>query len=277
MPLADLANAQADCDSPKKSSFINRPPTVFRRHYRTRLYRLKCRRFHARRNRMYDPRILSALRENYHNCTSYEDVGTIFTEMKFDETVQTDRFQFSTTFIRPAMVRFEIQGAQSKTVLQANGDSIRDLHYGEQNELTVVSLYPNLAKAIDTLRGVTQGVFPIIFGLLTELTDPNLFDSLSNMDRKADDIIDGQEVYQIFGELGDMGTYTLWISKNSNVLRCVETIMNESVAEKANLVAKPIVEAEGSEWTDIPPCTFKTIYNFEQITFNNGITIDAIG
>ncbi len=226
---------------------------------------------------MYDPRILAALRENYQNCTSYEDLGTVTTKMFSDDSIEERQCEFSTVYIRPDMVRFEIRDSDLRSVLQANGDSVRNLSYGEDQTLKSVTLLPSLSQALGALQGITHGIFPITFGLLNDLTSPNLYDTLSNLDRQNDEIIDGNECYRVFGEYRDLGTYTLWISKEKNILKCVEQTINENAVVKANLLAKPIIEAEGLEWTDIPPCSLKTIYNFEQITFNNGITIDAIG
>jgi len=226
---------------------------------------------------MHETKILAALRENYKSCVSYEDQGTVQLTLTLKESVEELVSEFSTIFIRPNLLKFDIKNRIGQVVLQANGESIRELHYRGNQPPDSISVYPNLPQAIGALEGVSQGVLSVVFGLLEDFKSPSFYDKLDNLKRLPDVVIDDLECHCISGQYNPYVTVTIWASKETNVLRRVEKVISEEVSREAIEMTRSFEESEGIPKTETG--TFSTIstVDFKQVTFNNSITIDAIG
>lgn len=73
--------------------------------------------------------IIEAMFEQYVRCISYEDIGTFEQVMSFSSRREKSRGTFSTTFIRPKLLRFDLNHAKSdfsqQTTIQSDGESYR--------------------------------------------------------------------------------------------------------------------------------------------------------
>lgn len=225
---------------------------------------------------MHELKILAALRENYRSCTSYEDTGITQMRMTCSDSVETAESEFSTIFIRPNLLKFQSKTPDGQIVVQANGESIRELHY-RGSQPSNAAVYPSLDHAIGAMEGVSQGVLSIIFGLLDDFAGNDFYSELQDLERLPDRTIDGTECHCISGSFRNIGSVTIWAAKENNVLRRVEKTFSEEVARRALEMARMAAESEGLSWKEPPIYSAVAMIDFNQVTFNNSITIDAIG
>lgn len=227
---------------------------------------------------MHETKILAALRENYARCTSYEDAGIVKGSLIVNDSKDELVSEFSTIFIRPNLLKFVMKRPGHQSTLQADGESIRQIHINEDLQ-DGVSVYPSLSDAISTTRGVTSGVLSVLFGLLDSSID-DYYEALSNLERLPDAVIDDKECYCISGKFKEVGIVTIWVQKENNVLRRIQESTNEEAIKMALEISRLIAESEGEEPAQslqYLPSACTTTIDFKQVTFNNSITIDAIG
>ncbi len=227
---------------------------------------------------MHETKILAALRENYGRCTSYEDVGTVGGALIINDSKEELSSEFSTIFIRPNLLKFVMKSSGRQSTLQADGESIRQI-YTNENSQDGVSVYPTLSDAISTTRGVTFGVLSVLFGLLDSSID-DYYEALSNLERLPDAVIDDKECYCISGKFKEVGIVTIWVQKENNVLRRIQESTNEEAIKMAMEMSRLLAEAEGEDLAEslkYLPSACTTTIDFKRVTFNNSITIDAIG
>lgn len=224
--------------------------------------------------------LLRATESNYFECRSYEDSGRLECKSIADGQERSPELaEFRTIFIRPSLVRFEFVRTNSPNavLLQADGDSIR-VHLSHEKEIQIVQSFDSLDTAAAAIQGVTLLTFPVVLSFLSDIGRFGL-SNLKRVERLEDDKVDGDTCYKVRGEWG-YNDIDLWIGQGSNV---VKQIVCNSIRSRNSMgifeTAKQLAKLEGKE-CDIPNSnSFYSItkITFKTITFNNSITIDAIG
>jgi len=228
---------------------------------------------------MDEQRIFSAVRENYAASTSYEDVGTmVLHDKKNGDSV----YKFTTIHIHPSILKFVMksQSGRPDFELVADGNSVKATKMFPDGK-TATSSYPTLDSALSAIGGFTFGCLSAAFSLVCrEYEYGETLTKLESFRRLPDEIFSADECHVLEADL-KATHYKVWISKENNTIRKVVTT-SKWTEDGFDLLRKTLnmffkageidsAEPEGSI-SDV----HITTYEYEQITFNNSITIDAV-
>lgn len=234
---------------------------------------------------MYSKPIIEAMLKQYARCTSYEDIGTFEQVMSFSSRREKSRGTFSTTFIRPKLLRFDLNHAKSdfskQTTIQSDGESYRamSIFLPDDKLSNCVTAYDSLESTLRTVAGDTLSLTSLIFSLMGLLEPVNPMINAETFSRLPDESVSGTLCYKVDGVIDSSARSeaTAWISSDSNSLkryelRCTVTDELRKLQEKTH----KLLEAEG-----FPPETEEFLgvtinFYFDEVTFNNSISIDKV-
>ena len=228
--------------------------------------------------------IVDAMRANYTNCSSYEDVGSVrlFTHSRGTEKILNGNFAH--VFIRPNLLKFELfeteQEVERRFVIQSDGDSVRSFEeHSTQGTSTLA--YDSFASALKTTAGITAGVTNVVFSLLGEIDHRYSLVNSKQIKRAVDEVIDGQNCFKLDFIIDPTVSVeaTAWISNDNFSLIKFEQRFNytTSYRKSAREYARIFYEAEGIPMKDLDETLTNTvIIKFDTVTFNNSINVDKL-
>jgi len=230
--------------------------------------------------------IIDAMRENYLRCTSYEDRGSITIGSR---TLARDKIlngNFSSTFIRPNLLRFELTTEEAEVkrrfMLQSDGDSVRAFDEYTPDVRPVNALaFDSFKGALQTVGGLTDGVTNTVLSLLGEINPKWTLLNASTFQRSDDEIIEAVPCYKIDFVIDPFVATegTAWVSIDSFTLWRLEerTVYTQEFTAFALEQTKIFLEAEGISHNEENHGISRTsIISFAEVIFNNSISIDKI-
>ena len=230
--------------------------------------------------------IIDAMRANYLRYTSYEDRGSVSIVSR---TIARDKIlngSFSSTFIRPDLLRFELTTEEAEVkrrfMLQSNGDSVRAFdEYTPDVRPVQTFAFDSFKGAIQTVAGITDGVTNTVLSLLGEINPKWAFLNASTFQRSDDEVIEAVPCYKIEFVIDPFvaNEGTAWVSIDSFTLRRLEerTVYTQEFRALALEQTKMFLEAEGISQNEEDRTISRTsIISFAEVTFNNSISIDKI-
>ncbi|MBX3075365.1 hypothetical protein KF728_23130 [Candidatus Obscuribacterales bacterium] len=230
--------------------------------------------------------IIDAMRANYLRCTSYEDRGSVSIVTR---TLARDKIlngSFSSTFIRPNLLRFELTTEEAEVkrrfMLQSDGDSVRAFaEYTPDVRPVQTFAFDSFKGAIQTVAGITDGVTNTVLSLLGEINPKWAFLNASTFQRSDDEVIEAVPCYKIEFVIDPFvaNEGTAWVSIDSFTLRRLEerTVYTQEFRALALEQTKMFLEAEGiSQNEEDRTISLTSIISFAEVTFNNSISIDKI-
>ena len=232
--------------------------------------------------------IIDAMLLNYRRCTSYEDAGEVLELIKYSDREQVNVGHFSTTFVRPDLLKFEMRmrefNNQRRFVLQSDGEAIRSLEVisgPSRDDTTSVRAYDNFEASLQTVAGQTKGITSLNFSLIGALPKSRQFHEVNTIIRDDDDTVDGILCYKIVSQIDPFAgvVATTWISASDFSLRKyqLDTVFSEQFLVAAKHSARQLAKAEGYAYDAKNECVgFVHTFNFLETTFNNSTNIDRI-
>lgn len=230
--------------------------------------------------------IIDAMLENYRRCTSYEDRGSVSI---VSQTLAKDKIlngSFSSTFIRPDLLRFELTTEEAEVkrrfMLQSDGDSVGAFEeYLPDVRSPKTFAFDSFRGVVETVAGITSGVTSMVLSLLGEINPRYSLINAKSIRRVDDEIIEGISClkieYVIDPFIAKEGT--AWITSDSFSLRKIEdrSVYTEEFRALAKEQTKIFLEAEGiTIKKEDEHISHTSIISFAEVTFNNSISIDKI-
>lgn len=229
--------------------------------------------------------IFEAMVEHYVRCTSYEDTGTVHREIVYSTRTARSTGNFSTTFIRPNLLRYDQIYKQSdfksKLVIQSDGESFREMitFVPEDHLPSYVSAHDSFENGLKTLAGSTLGVTTVTFTLMGIIESSLNFQESETLTRYNDELLDGENCYKLGAVIKPTHktNATIWISTETNSLKKyqLQTYLTEE-HRRENLQERKVLELEGFKPEEDECISLTTNIYFNEITFSNSITVDKI-
>lgn len=229
--------------------------------------------------------IFEAMVEHYVRCTSYEDTGTVDQEIVYRKRTDIITANFSTIFIRPNLLRFNMTCVQSdfssKLVIQSDGESFRQIvtFIPEDHLPSFVSAYDSFENGLKALAGATLGITTVTFTLMGIIESALSFQENETITRFDDEVVNGENCYKLGAIIKplDRTDATVWISTENDALKKYQLFMTPTEqSHQETLKNRQLFEPEGfKNETDEFLCLTSNIH-FNEITFNNSISVDKI-
>lgn len=229
--------------------------------------------------------IIEAMLEQYARCTSYEDIGTFEQVLHFRTRAEKSSGAFSTTFIRPNLLRFDLNHNKTelsqRTVVQSDGESFRAMRtfIPDDRFPSDVTAYESVDATLRAVAGDTLGLTSLIFSLLGLVMPVAPMVNADTFSRQDDETVSATRCYKMDGVINPAfgSEATAWISVDTNSLRRYEIrcIVTEELKRLQEQMHK-LTEAEGFEpdTEEFQRATFN--FCFDEVTFNNSISIDKV-
>lgn len=169
--------------------------------------------------------ILNRMVQEYATCKTYRDKGIVSTlYSSSDGSTRTRKIMFSTAFVRPDRFRFEfttrsVFGEEMPYIVHSSHGDTRTWWYinpGVEEE-------ESLGMAIAGATGVSSGSAHTVAVLLMEETiGGNSMSDMKSLTRLPDAGYEGSLCYRVTGETRGGANPTLWIDKNTFLLRRID-------------------------------------------------------